>query len=1223
MSRIVRSLSLLSAGLFAAACGPTQPSYPGGVDPVQSSVALLSSGNLLADGVSAAGVRVTVRGPDGAPLAGLSVTLLVDGDGALVTQPAAPTDAAGMAEGSVRATRPGVKRISARVDTDEGPVTLDATPDVMFNALTASRLAVGPVTDGVAGTALPAFQVEVQDALGRRVTDHDVRVTLAIGSGPQGTTLGGTVEAQTQQGVATFNDVVIERAASLYTLVARTNSLAADTSDAFAVASAAPVRLVITGLPDEVSAGSRVQIGVEARDAFDNVASGFTGTVRLTDAHGELLADETPFTAADAGRRTFQVILRTAGEQSVTATDLSSPPIAADTRPIAVLRADGRRFVVVGLPAQVVAGVEQSLRVTVDDGFGNLDAGYTGTARFTSDDPNASMPDDTPFTVADLGSITVPVTFRGAGTRTLRIADVDDASVVALVPTSVQAAGVKHLQVEVPPAAVAGVPFAVAVTLADPFENVATDYAGTVRITDGGEPAVVLAEHAFTPEDKGARTLSVTLAVSGSNALVVEEMREGGLRTVRYVNVKPGPAATLVLSGPDTPWSLDQPARLLVEAFDAAGNVATGYTGTVGLSSTGAAAPLAHTFTPADFGRHSFELTFDSTGIHEVLAEDVSAGLSARRSVEVVVPEPTRLAFLREPRFAVAGFAMDRVVVHVTDDWGNLAAFDGTITLSLKDQPAGTLKGTTSVQAVGGAASFTDLRIDEEGTGLVLVAAAADVASAQSQPFNVNDIVPPADPGLQAGAVTRTSVELKWTTPGDDEDRGRAASYELRWAEGTEPLTRETFDSATQVPGLPTPKEPGEPESVVVDGLRPATSYAFALAVDDGARNVRFVSIVVSTVDPCGPDVCPVREPTCSSDGSAATTWTARCVLDDLGEPTCEDLSDTVTCDASAPMCVAGACVQPQPPQPGELFVEELMHSPSAGTTPYIEFSNPTDHALDLSGHLLSFFDGTTTRHVTLRSSPPLVIAPGGRLVLAHNADVQTNGGVPAEWGWNTDLGLSARGLLSVMRGVTLVLQLQMDESFPQSPGRALERSHVVAGTDTGNRGWFWCDSVGTLASGDNGTPGEANGSCELEHAPAITDCSILSPPSFDAPIVTGSAHPVLGRVWAQNVTDLNRRGNDHHPHLEMQLGFGDAQVAPASWLWRDASPDASFTPLDSVEDRMTASLSMRRTGMYAYGFRARLFDLARRAWGEWTYCDQYGIAGDTPEWGTVEVVAP
>src|SRR5207237_769267 len=50
----------------------------------------------------------------------------------------------------------------------------------------------------------------------------------------------------------------------------------------------------------------------------------------------------------------------------------------------------------------------------------------------------------------------------------------------------------------------------------------------------------------------------------------------------------------------------------------------------------------------------------------------------------------------------------------------------------------GTLSGTTTVAAVAGVASFSDLSIDKTGTGYTLTAASAPLTGATSTAFNIN-----------------------------------------------------------------------------------------------------------------------------------------------------------------------------------------------------------------------------------------------------------------------------------------------------------------------------------------------------------------------------------------------------------------------------------------------------------------------------------------------------
>jgi glucose/arabinose dehydrogenase len=83
--------------------------------------------------------------------------------------------------------------------------------------------------------------------------------------------------------------------------------------------------LTVSGFPTTVTAGVSSNFTVTAYVASSSIASGYRGTVQFTstDAIAVLPAAYT-FTAADAGTHTFSATLRTAGIQSITATDTAN-----------------------------------------------------------------------------------------------------------------------------------------------------------------------------------------------------------------------------------------------------------------------------------------------------------------------------------------------------------------------------------------------------------------------------------------------------------------------------------------------------------------------------------------------------------------------------------------------------------------------------------------------------------------------------------------------------------------------------------------------------------------------------------------------------------------------------------------------------------------------------------------------------------------------------------
>ena len=106
----------------------------------------------------------------------------------------------------------------------------------------------------------------------------------------------------------------------------------------------------------------------------------------------------------------------------------------------------------------------------------------------------------------------------------------------------------------------------------------------------------------------------------------------------------------------------------------------------------------------------------------------------------MVTPRPaTQVGFLQQPSTATAGKPISpavRVAIR-NDQGGTVTGATNQVTLALGDNPGGaTLGGATTVAAVNGIATFTDLTLDKAGTGYTLIATAGSLTSATSNTFS-------------------------------------------------------------------------------------------------------------------------------------------------------------------------------------------------------------------------------------------------------------------------------------------------------------------------------------------------------------------------------------------------------------------------------------------------------------------------------------------------------
>src|SRR4029077_2405448 len=107
--------------------------------------------------------------------------------------------------------------------------------------------------------------------------------------------------------------------------------------------------------------------------------AGYAGTVHFTSSDGQasLPANST----LTAGLGTFSATLKTAGSQTITATDTATLAITGSAA-VTLSAATATHFSV-SAPSSATAGTALSVTVTALDQFGNTATGYAGNVHFT------------------------------------------------------------------------------------------------------------------------------------------------------------------------------------------------------------------------------------------------------------------------------------------------------------------------------------------------------------------------------------------------------------------------------------------------------------------------------------------------------------------------------------------------------------------------------------------------------------------------------------------------------------------------------------------------------------------------------------------------------------------------------------------------------------------------------------------------------------------------
>jgi hypothetical protein len=175
--------------------------------------------------------------------------------------------------------------------------------------------------------------------------------------------------------------------------------------------------------PATATAGMTVSFMVTALDASNNVVTRYSGTVHFasTDGQAALPANST----LTSGTGAFSATLKTAGGQTITATDTVAGSITGTSTSINVI-AMGVTHFSIAAPATATAGTAISLSVNALDDSNNVAATYSGTAHFTSTDAQATLPANSTLTN---GTATFSATMKTAGNQTITVTDAVTASI--------------------------------------------------------------------------------------------------------------------------------------------------------------------------------------------------------------------------------------------------------------------------------------------------------------------------------------------------------------------------------------------------------------------------------------------------------------------------------------------------------------------------------------------------------------------------------------------------------------------------------------------------------------------------------------------------------------------------------------------------------------------------------------------------------------------------
>ncbi|HUU00923.1 MAG TPA: Ig-like domain-containing protein [Myxococcota bacterium] len=336
-----------------------------------------------------------------------------------------------------------------------------------------------------AGVPSGAFVVQLQDAGGATVTIHpplnvDLSTSNPAGSfdaDPAGSFDGTftqvTIASGTSDAIFYYRDTLSGPA-----VIGVTAPALVGDSRGIQIVGGPVVGFEFDQIPAQ-QAGRPFFVRLAARDAWDNLADGFAGTVNLSDSSGTLdPAISGPFVAGQHSES--MSVTGAIGADLLTADDGSGH--AGQSNPFAVLPGPVDHFEIGPVTSPQAAGIPFNLSLTARDAYANIASSFVGSVDIT-DSSATLLPAQSGVFAAGLRDENIAITQA----RQDIVVSINDGQGHAgqSNPFQIAAGPLDHFDVgPVPERVGISAPFAVPLWARDSYGNLVTVFAGTVFLSD-------------------------------------------------------------------------------------------------------------------------------------------------------------------------------------------------------------------------------------------------------------------------------------------------------------------------------------------------------------------------------------------------------------------------------------------------------------------------------------------------------------------------------------------------------------------------------------------------------------------------------------------------------------------------------------------------------------------------------------------------------------------
>ena len=281
-------------------------------------------------------------------------------------------------------------------------------------------------------------------------------------------------------------------------------------------------KLSVTGYVNS-TAGTADNFTVTSQDILGATVTNYTGTIHFTSSDSQaVLPDNYTFVSNDNGIHSFSATLKTAGTQSITATDTLNSTISGTQSDITISANVKNKLIWGTQPAATVTAGDnwQAFTVNIVDQFGNPTVATDSVTIIPSSGSlGGTLSQPAVGGIATFNNITRTTTGSLTLTATSGTLLAPPSDSVTVNPASVSSLTVSGYPVP----AVAGVPHNFSVTAKDTFGNTATGYTGTVHFTSSDAQALLPNNYTFVGGDNGTRSFSATLKTAGPRSITATD----------------------------------------------------------------------------------------------------------------------------------------------------------------------------------------------------------------------------------------------------------------------------------------------------------------------------------------------------------------------------------------------------------------------------------------------------------------------------------------------------------------------------------------------------------------------------------------------------------------------------------------------------------------------------------------------------------------------------